>query len=78
MEEVGSQKKFFPPFGPQFGLKIRGGPGAPGSPGRSPGSATTFQLTFTSNVGGSLTVVPPAVIGASISLSYLGRFVCSM
>ena len=22
----GLQKKFFPPFGPQFGLKIRGGP----------------------------------------------------
>ena len=75
MEEIGSQKKFFPPFGPQFGLKIRG---TPGPPGRSPGSATTFQLTFTSDEGGSLTDVPPAVIGASISLSYLGRFVCSM
>ena len=24
-------KKFFRPFGPQFGLKIRGGPGPPGT-----------------------------------------------
>ena len=30
----GLQKKVFPPFGPQFGLKIRGG----GLPGPSPGS----------------------------------------
>ena len=32
-----SPKNFFRPFGPQFGLKIRG---APGPPGPSPGSAT--------------------------------------
>ena len=32
-----SQKEFFRPFGLQFGLKIRGGPG---SPGPSPGSVT--------------------------------------
>ena len=31
-----SLKKFFPPFGPQFGLKI----GGAGPPGPSPGSAT--------------------------------------
>ena len=31
-----SHKKIFQPFGPQFGLKIRGGAGA----GLSPGSAT--------------------------------------
>ena len=36
------QKNFFRPFGPQFGLKIKGGPGPP-SP--SPGSAT-FLLFF--------------------------------
>ena len=34
---AGLQKNFFPPFGPQFGLKIRG---EPGPPGPSPGSAT--------------------------------------
>ena len=33
------QKKFFPPFGPQFGLKLRGGPGPSGP---SPGSATVL------------------------------------
>ena len=33
-----SQKKLFRPFGPQFGLKIRGGGQAP--MGSSPGSAT--------------------------------------
>ena len=33
-----SQKFFFRPFGPHFGLKIRGA----GSPGPSPGSATAF------------------------------------
>ena len=32
----GSQKTFIQPFGPQFGLKIRGG----GGPGPSPGSTT--------------------------------------
>ena len=37
--KVRSQKNFFPHFGPQFGLKIRGGPG---SPGPSPGS--TLEL----------------------------------
>ena len=37
-----SPKKFFQPFGPQFGLKIRG---APGPPGPSPGSATAM-LSF--------------------------------
>ena len=31
------QKKIFHPFGPHFGLKIRGGGGSPGPP---PGSAT--------------------------------------
>ena len=34
---AGVSKKNFQPFGPQFGLKIRGGPTAPGP---SPGSAT--------------------------------------
>ena len=34
---AGLQKKLFRPLGPQFGLKIRGGPGPPGP---SPGSAT--------------------------------------
>ena len=33
----GLKKKCFRPFGPQFGLKIRG---RPGSPGLFPGSAT--------------------------------------
>ena len=33
----GLKKEFFRPFGPQFGLKIRG---VPGPPGRSPGSGT--------------------------------------
>lgn len=46
-------KKFVPclfrPFGPQFGLKIRGGGGAP--PGPSPGSGTGYiyeinKITF--------------------------------
>ena len=36
-------KKIFSPFGPQFGLKIRGG-GSPGAPGPSPGSATAGRL----------------------------------
>ena len=34
---AGVSKKNFQPFGPQFGLKIRGGPAPPGP---SPGSAT--------------------------------------
>ena len=34
------QKKFFQPFGPQFGLKKKGGPAPPPSPGPSPGSTT--------------------------------------
>ena len=38
----GLQENFFGPFGPQFGLKIRGGR-APLGP--SPGSATVLQLT---------------------------------
>ena len=38
---AGLEKKIFLPFGPQFGLKIRGGPGPPDPPGHSPGSATT-------------------------------------
>ena len=33
-----SQKNFFRPFGPQFGLKIMG------CPGPSPGSATVIQM----------------------------------
>ena len=33
------QKKIFPPFGPQFGLKLRGGSGPSGP---SPGSATVL------------------------------------
>ena len=39
--EAGLPKKFFRPFGPQFGLKLsgRGGEGG-GPPGPSPGSAT--------------------------------------
>ena len=43
-----SQKNFFRPFGPQFGLKIMG---EAGSPGPYPGSATGFnirELTATS------------------------------
>ena len=35
-------KKFFPPFGPHFALKIRGGAG--GGAGSSPGSATVTWL----------------------------------
>ena len=35
-------KFFFPPFGPQFGLKVRGGGS---SPGPSPGSATVLVTT---------------------------------
>ena len=35
------KKNFFRPFGPQFGLKIRGGRA---SPGPSPGSATAHAL----------------------------------
>ena len=39
-----SQKKnFFRPFGPQFGLKIRGRPGPSGS---CPGSATGLSLNI--------------------------------
>ena len=34
-----TKKSFFWPFGPQFGLKIRGG----GPPGPSPGSDTGFN-----------------------------------
>ena len=36
--EAWSPKNFFWPFGPRFGLKIRGG--GRGSPGPSPGSVT--------------------------------------
>ena len=36
----GLQKDFFLPFGPQFGLKIRG---APSPPGTSPRSATAIE-----------------------------------
>ena len=36
----GLQKDFFRPFGPQFGLKIRGGPSPPGT---SPRSATAIE-----------------------------------
>ena len=36
-EGGGLQKTFFPPFGPQFGSKSKGGTGPPGP---SPGSAT--------------------------------------
>ena len=39
----GLQKNFFRPFGSQFGLKIRGGPGSPGGP--SLGSATDLSRT---------------------------------
>ena len=41
----GAQKKkvFLRPFGPQFGLKIKGGGGV-GHQGPSPGSATEMQL----------------------------------
>ena len=35
-----SKKKFFWPFGPEFGLKIRAGGGVAGAPGPLPGSAT--------------------------------------
>ena len=45
----GLQKKFFQPFRPQFGPKIRRGGGA-GSPGTSPRSATAIErgvLNFT-------------------------------
>ena len=35
-----SQKNFFQPFEPQFGLKIRGRSGGWGGPGPSPGSGT--------------------------------------
>ena len=38
-----SKKIFFRPFGPHFGLKIRG---RPRSPGPSPGSATGLDHTF--------------------------------
>ena len=40
-----SPKEFFRPFGPQFGLKIRGGGGGAGSLGPSPGSATGFRCS---------------------------------
>ena len=41
----GAQKKsFFGAFGPQFGLKIKGGGGGVGHQGPSPGSATEMQL----------------------------------
>ena len=52
IREAPVSKKIFRPFEPQFGLKIRG------DPGLLPGSGTTFQLTFTSDEGGSLTGVP--------------------
>ena len=39
------KKPFFRPFGHQFGLKIRGGPGPSGP---SPGSATGFDPPFQS------------------------------
>ena len=42
---MGSQKKVFGPFGPQFGLKISGGGGGGASPpGPYPGSATGLRL----------------------------------
>ena len=41
------QKKFFQPFGPHFGLKIRGGTSPPGP---SPRSATAISLQFNSSV----------------------------
>ena len=41
---VAVSKKQFPPFGPQFGLKIRGDPG-PSRP--FPGSATAFYSRIT-------------------------------
>ena len=37
------KKQIFRPFGPQFGPKIRGGPGPPGS---SPGSTTEDSLFY--------------------------------
>ena len=69
-------KNFF--SAPRASVWSKNSGGTPGPPGCSSGSSTTFQLTFTSDEGGSLTGVPPAVIGASISLSYLRHFVCSM
>ena len=42
-------KKIFRPFGPQFGLKIKGG-GAGGPPGLSPGSATATLLFWQATV----------------------------
>ena len=39
----GLKKKFFRPFGPQFGLKIRGGHGPPGP---SPGSPTGYSVNI--------------------------------
>ena len=45
-EEGGGLKKFcFRPFGPQFGLKIRGGGAVP--PGLAPGSATANDVSYT-------------------------------
>ena len=39
----GSPKKFLQPFGPQFGLKMKGGGGAP-PPGPSPGPHSDVAL----------------------------------
>ena len=45
------EMKFFRPFGPQFGQRIRGGPGPPGP---SPGSATGLvRVAITTSEGGS-------------------------
>ena len=42
----GLKKIFFRPFGPHFGLKVKG---APASPGASPGSATEGCCTLATN-----------------------------
>ena len=50
-----SQKDFFWPFGPHFGLKIKGGPGPPGPSPDSPlstvghGKSTTLNYYTVSN-----------------------------
>ena len=47
-EGGGLQKTFFPPFGPQFGSKSKGG--GTGPPGPSPGSATDVSGRSNINV----------------------------
>ena len=65
------QKFFFRPFGPQFGLKIRGGGG--GSPGPSPGSATEeISVLFLTYLACILQI--PIIVGVFLNSYYDVKF----